>query len=264
MQLLLKIGLTSCQAKIYLANLQSGPSTAKVISSISKIAREDVYRALPSLQEKGLITKWICFPELFEALPFKEGVSVLLRIKKEELSELREESDSFLEKFDEKFSNYGKNFGEYTIKFHSKSNAADDTFTRYTKNSVLFTTTYTNFVHLANSLKYELIWKEMYLALKRGVKYKVLLDRPKNGPLINELSFSLKYPGKIIRHENFEYRYTSFIPETIFALYDEKHSAIWSSSERFYLEPLIMTNYPSLINMTKVTFFSLWEKAQAT
>ena len=247
-----------------MASLQAGPATAKVISSISKIAREDVYRSLPTLQEIGLITKWICFPELFEATPLKEGVTQLLRLKNEKLSELREESDVFLKKFDEKINNYGKNFGEYTIKFLSKSNSADDTFTRDTQKSVLFTTTYSNFVHLANNLKYELIWREMYLALKRGVKYKMLLDLPKNKPLLKDVSFNLKYPAKIIGHENFEYRYTALIPGAIFALYDEKHSAIWSISEQFYLEPVILTNYPSLINLTKVTFFSLWEKSQMT
>ncbi len=40
----------------------------------------------------------------------------------------------------------------------------------------------------------------MYLALKRGVKYKMLLDLPKNKPLLKDVSFNLKYPAKIIGH----------------------------------------------------------------
>jgi len=55
---LTNLGLTPTQAKIYLANLQTGQATAKAISQTSKIAREDIYRTLPSLQALGLTPKF--------------------------------------------------------------------------------------------------------------------------------------------------------------------------------------------------------------
>lgn len=49
-----KLGLTVVQAKIYIANIDTGPATAKQISKVAKVAREDVYRVMPSLQTLGL------------------------------------------------------------------------------------------------------------------------------------------------------------------------------------------------------------------
>jgi sugar-specific transcriptional regulator TrmB len=39
LETLVHLGLTSCQAKVYLAAIQSGTTTAKNISQVTKIAR---------------------------------------------------------------------------------------------------------------------------------------------------------------------------------------------------------------------------------
>jgi sugar-specific transcriptional regulator TrmB len=54
-QTLTCLGLTLCQARVYLALARSGMSTAKTISKVSKVTREDIYRIMPTLQKLGLV-----------------------------------------------------------------------------------------------------------------------------------------------------------------------------------------------------------------
>jgi len=66
--LLIEMGFTQTEAKIYLTLLKKGKSLAGAIASDSKLYRKNVYDALNSLAEKGLVTHiiekgkkyWIC------------------------------------------------------------------------------------------------------------------------------------------------------------------------------------------------------------
>jgi len=65
---LIELGLTLNQARIYVALLHSEkPVTAKEISKITDITRQDVYRILPNLQKTGLLEKTITAPAMFKA-----------------------------------------------------------------------------------------------------------------------------------------------------------------------------------------------------
>ena len=77
-QVLTDLGLTHSQARIYFALSRSGASTAKTISTISRVAREHVYEVLPQLQDLGLVEKIIDVPSKFRALPIEEGLYLSL------------------------------------------------------------------------------------------------------------------------------------------------------------------------------------------
>ncbi len=90
---LTEIGLTLNQARIYVALLRSEqPITAKGISKITKITRQDVYRIMPSLQRDGLVEKTITSPTMFKATPLKIGVSILIKNKIAKENELIEKA----------------------------------------------------------------------------------------------------------------------------------------------------------------------------
>lgn len=69
--LLVRLGVAPNQAKVYLALTGTSPSTANQISKATGIAPEVVYRAIPKLQEKGLVEKEITSPAKFQAIPIK-------------------------------------------------------------------------------------------------------------------------------------------------------------------------------------------------
>src|SRR5665647_2316714 len=56
------LGLSSIQAKAYLALTRLGRAKAGEIGKNAGVARQDVYRVLDKLQESGLIEKIVCSP----------------------------------------------------------------------------------------------------------------------------------------------------------------------------------------------------------
>ncbi len=56
-QLLTAVGLSEIEAKVYMDLLEYGTQTISSISRTSKLHRPSIYRALPTLQEKGLINQ---------------------------------------------------------------------------------------------------------------------------------------------------------------------------------------------------------------
>ncbi len=88
---LAEFGLTQYEAKVYLATLKSGPSSASQISKLAGIRREEVYRTLPKLEESGLVERVLGRPVRFQAIPLRDAISLLLKRKEEEtLTELQE------------------------------------------------------------------------------------------------------------------------------------------------------------------------------
>ncbi len=84
LELLFDLGLTTGEAKAYLALIKYGPATAEKVAQTTKIARERVYVLMPLLRKKGLVGEIIASPKLFEAVPMDVGLKILLNNEKEE------------------------------------------------------------------------------------------------------------------------------------------------------------------------------------
>ena len=68
--LLLGLGLTLNQAKVYLAILKLQKTTVGQVANFSKVRREDVYRILPSLEKMGLIERFLGKPTEIRATQY--------------------------------------------------------------------------------------------------------------------------------------------------------------------------------------------------
>jgi sugar-specific transcriptional regulator TrmB len=55
-QILTRLGLTISQAKVYLALLELKKATGKITAKHSEVARQEAYRVLGELQEKGRVS----------------------------------------------------------------------------------------------------------------------------------------------------------------------------------------------------------------
>ncbi len=78
-------GLSRTQAKIYMALNALGLATASEISTLSKIRREEVYRIMPELENRGIISSRLEAPRKFAATEPKMALNILLKMKIEEL-----------------------------------------------------------------------------------------------------------------------------------------------------------------------------------
>jgi sugar-specific transcriptional regulator TrmB len=97
-----KLGLTSCQAKVFLVLLRIGVSSAQSISKESNIARSDVYRILPTLQKIGLVEKMLAIPVMFKAISVEDTLPILFQRKAEDFERLQNELSEFLKNFEKR------------------------------------------------------------------------------------------------------------------------------------------------------------------
>ncbi len=100
-EILMELGLTSLQAKIYLALSQTGNATIRNIAKNSKIARQDVYRIMPSLQKLGLAEQIVVSPTMYKSTPLKDGYNLLLQKKKNEHMHLQKKTATFIKNLHE-------------------------------------------------------------------------------------------------------------------------------------------------------------------
>lgn len=99
-KILSDFGLTPSQARVYAAIVQVGITPIGKVSQLSKVRREEVYRLLPKLEEKGLIERILGNPVKVKATPVDEALSNLIREEQERtnnrLSELNAKKEQFL------------------------------------------------------------------------------------------------------------------------------------------------------------------------
>ena len=80
--LLLGLGLSLNQARVYLAVLKLEKTTVAQVAKYSKVRREDVYRILPSLEKMGLIERLLGKPTEIRATPISDALSLLVSEEK--------------------------------------------------------------------------------------------------------------------------------------------------------------------------------------
>ena len=85
--LLLGLGLSLNQARVYLAILHLQKTTAGQIAKLSKVRREDVYRILPTLEKMGLTERLLGKPSKIRATPISDALTFLVAEEKKKLEE---------------------------------------------------------------------------------------------------------------------------------------------------------------------------------
>ena len=80
--LLLGLGLSLNQARVYLAILKLEKTTVGQAAKFSKVRREDVYRIMPSLEKMGLIERLMGKPTVIRATPISDALSFLVAEEK--------------------------------------------------------------------------------------------------------------------------------------------------------------------------------------
>jgi sugar-specific transcriptional regulator TrmB len=81
-ELLLGLGLTLNQAKVYLAVIKLEKTTVVQVANFSKVRREDVYRILPSLEKMGLVERLLGKPTEIRATRILDALSLLVDTEK--------------------------------------------------------------------------------------------------------------------------------------------------------------------------------------
>ena len=99
-RLLIHMGFTETQAKLYLALLTIGKTDVKTLSKQANVPRQAAYRTLGELQEKGIVEKIISLPHEYQAIPLQDGLTIMINSKANEYAKIIEKAKEFLLKFE--------------------------------------------------------------------------------------------------------------------------------------------------------------------
>ena len=245
------LGLTSVQARVYIALAQSGISTIKTISKVSGVARQDIYRIMSVLQKLGIVEKIIAAPTMFRAIPIKDALSILLERRTKETSELQAKTKELLKKF--------KKINAITIAPQEETQ-----FILVPEKEALILRLKQAMMTAQRSIDVTITWKrfpqvllllvkELRKALKRGVKIRFIAEKTE---------YENSWPEIVqafTRNPSFKIRFVPNPPNTVFGIYDEKEVFITTSTAGYAAEyPALWSNNPSLISAMHDLFEIMW------
>ncbi len=252
-QTLIDLGLHSSEAKVYLTLDKIGLERAGVIAEIAQVSRPDVYRALSNLHELGLVEKIVGNPMMFKSISIKQGVSILLKQKTQEHSELKARSSDLIKTYDDRINHNNPNFEKSKLVLVPSKQALIKRLKEsidYTQKSIDVFTSYKRLKFSCHCL-----FDELEQAWKRGVKGRAIIEYDCE-PMFDFQKTCWRKPYAQIK-------YIDSFPKTVMAIYDSKEVFIFLENEADLTESsALWTDNSSLVSLAQYGFNSCWKKAK--
>ena len=253
--LLLSLGLSLNQAKVYLAILKLEKTTAGQIAKFSKVRREDVYRLLPALEKMGLIERLMGKPMEIRATPISDALSFLVseeknkfdeRLKGMRITVQRLSNNDWKLPLTEKESLY------ILIAEKKAILAKTSGLIRNSKKEVAMIADKVRIMPILSMFS-----DECKRAIKKGAKIRLIFEGDSTDVLLGEKVKKLIDGASV--HVKF-YRE----PLNHFIMSDDKEALITTSKESGLGEsPSLWTNNSNLIGVLRTGFESDWKKAES-
>lgn len=249
-QTLTRLGLTALQAKTYLALLKLGKATGRTLSQHSKVARQEAYRLLAELQEKGLVEKILGVPTEFKPIPIEDCLFILIERKKSEISETQKKATKLLQNLKEKNSSTLQEEESQFILVPRKGNY-------FQKMRKVFENSQTSIDAITTSRRFLSIMfifgQDVEKALKRSVKMRILTEKPEDENSLPENVKALR------QNPLYRVRYLPTPPLAPLLIIDKKEVTIVTSPNTELNEsPTLWSNSPSLIAVFRGYFETAW------
>ena len=253
--LLLGLGLTLNQARVYLAILKLEKTTVGQVAKFSKVRREDVYRILPTLEKMGLVERLLGKPTEVRATLVSESLTSLVAEEKN--------------KFNERLLDMENKVQKLSLKDWTQQQLPDkesiyilipDKTAILAKTSGLIKDSRKEIALIADKgIIMQILSKfsdECKQAAKNGVQIRLIFEGESQGDLLKEkvkeiigdASVHLKFHREPLNH---------------FIMSDDKEGLITTSKEGVLGEsPSLWTNNSNLIGVLRTGFESDWIKAE--
>jgi sugar-specific transcriptional regulator TrmB len=252
-QTLMHLGLTSSQAKVYLALIRlASDSKGTTIAKFANVPRQDVYRLLAELQQIGIVQKALVKPATFKSAPPEETVSILLERRKIDFSMLKHEAEKFVKNTkDPMYEQLAMPENDQFILYPERE-AIIFKAREATENTQVSLTDITPFNELEAWLA--ILSKSVEEALKRGVKIRWITERPEN------LRSIPKFLQPYLMYRNFEVRFVSKPLRAKIGIFDGKEAILGIFMDSgFARSPALWSNNPSFVAIAENYFESCWK-----
>ena len=245
------LGLTQCQAKIYLSLCRFGCLDAKTISKDTHIARQDVYRVLADLEKERLVEKVINRPTKFRAIPLKNGISFLLKQKQKELSIIASQTKSLVDQFNRSNEQLLTEKAEFV--WVPSKEAVLYKIQESIKNAQSSINLVSSYERIS---KISMFSEALEGAWARGVKCRIIIDKPEKSRASDEI---LNFLSK---DASCKVKFLPSPPETVMTIYDRKEILIFiDPNARLSESPALWSSNLSLISGMQNYFTILWTTA---
>ena len=252
--LLLGLGLSLNQARVYLAILKLEKTTVGQVAKFSKVRREDVYRTLPALEKMGLIEKLLGKPAEIRATPISDALSFLVAEEKSKFDERLLGMRSRVQRLslkDWKQPLPGEESIYILIAEKKAILAKTSGLIRNSRKEVALIADKGRIIPVLSQLSDE--YKQ---AIKNGAQIRLIFEggstdillKEKVQQLIDGVSVHVKFHRKPLNH---------------FIMSDDTEALITGSKETGLGEsPSLWTNNSNLIGVLRTSFESDWKKAE--
>ena len=252
--LLLNLGLTLNQAKIYLTILRLEKTPVAKIAKFSKVRREDVYRNLPALEKMGLIERLLGKPSEVQATPISDALTFLVAEEKSKFDKRLLGMRNTVQRLSLKDWKlpFSKEESIYILIAEKKAILAKTS--KLIKNSRKEVSLIADKGRILPVLSQ--FSDECGEAIRRGAQVRLLFEgdkpdvllRDKVATLIDGASVHVRFYRKALNH---------------FIMSDDKEALITTSKESGLGEsPSLWTNNSNLLGVLRNSFESDWEKAE--
>jgi len=251
-EVLIDLGLTLKQARVYLSLVEYGPLKTSAISKASNVARPDVYSTLLKLQQLSLVEKIIKKPLTYRAIAIDKGLSFLLEIKRSQFQKVRAETQLFLDS------------AKKTVARKEKESQSSQ-FVLIPKGRIVIDRINTAIAQTQQSIDLLLSWKRfsrgivdtfaesMENAWEKKVKFKFILESPSECETARQLIHFCKDKPFC------QMRFIRDRPAVILGIYDNKEAFIIINPDTDLPgSPALWFNNSSFITLVDEYFKILW------
>ena len=253
--LLLGLGLTLNQAKVYLAIIKLEKTTVGQVANFSKVRREDVYRILPSLEKMGLIERLLGKPTEVRATRISDALSLLVAEEKGKSDERLVGMRGIVQKLTLKDwkQELPKEASIYILIAEKKS--------VFAKTSDLISNSRKEVALIADKGRIMPVLfqfsDEYKLAIKKGAGVRLIFEGEKTDVLLKE---NVK---KLIGSNSVQIKF-HLEPLNHFIMSDDKEALITTSKQSALGDsPSLWTNNSNLIGVLRTGFESDWKNAES-
>ncbi len=252
---LVGLGLSGRQARVYLAALKLGGGRVQAIADLSLVSRQEIYRLIGGLQEMGLVQKHITNPTTYTATSFAEVAELLLEQKTTQLSSLTQQISQLTDRLNR---NAGCTAGSVDLKPCFGTIFEADRGKKY-RQTLLAT---------SRSMEAIVSWRrfkqinmhnqdQLQSALKNGVTLRIVAEKPANHHLPKWIKPAL------IKYPNFLFKIQQTTPSVAVTIFDQKTADIaFNPNSSLTKGPDLWTATPSILALCQEYFNANWNHAK--
>ena len=252
---LVDFGLTKTQAKIYVTLVSLGVASASEVAALSKIRREEVYRIIPELEKRGIISRKLQTPRKFAVANPETAIEILTKTK---LEAMRDEIDKVERKRTEIVSKLKAielpvKQNAASIEVISQRNQAHARLTEIAQNARKYLDIAAKLENLI--LVYSNRPKNVTDRIIKKVKMRIITESHGYEGLAKELVTASEANGNSV-----ELRFVERLPFSLIIADDTE--AMWGEGQPKTEDfPVFWANDPTQIAILKMSFENLWNES---